>query len=431
MKKGLSLLLSLVLVLGLLAACTSGGTKAGEGGDKPPASNGKVELVFWSLFSGGDGDFMQQMIDSFNKDNPNIQVKNVMLEWGEYYTKLITGVSSGNGPDIGVSHTSKLPELIKQGVVTELDAPAKLSNLDWSSFNQNIMNATMLNGKHYAVPIDTHPFIFFYNKALLKQAGLLDDKGKPIMTQSAQGFVDFAVKLKSSLQSNQMAFAFPSKGDDPYRLWWALYTQLGGKDVIADDLKTPSIDMAKAVQAANYIKDLYHKQQVIPLNLENFTKSFQAGNAGFFMSGVWNTGTMEQTNGLDFGVMPIPKFFDKQATWGDSHTLILPIQKKEDQAKQKAAITFMNYIADHGQIWAKAGHIPAKSKIVDDPEFKKLPYRSDYVAVADTVSFNKPSAYNWAVKTVVIRNLDTIWNNSVPTEDAFKKMIEEMKTVIK
>ncbi|MDF2961928.1 MAG: transporter substrate-binding protein [Paenibacillus sp.] len=430
MKKGLSLLLSLILVISLLAACTSG-TKTAEGDNKPPSSNEKVELVFWSLFSGGDGDFMQQMIDSFNKDNPNIQIKNVKLEWGEYYTKLITGVSSGNGPDIGVSHTSKLPELIKQGVVSELDPVAKVTNLDWSTFNQNILSATMLNGKHYAIPIDTHPFIFFYNKTMLKQAGLLDDKGKPIMTQSAQGFVDFAVKLKISLQNNQMAFAFPSKGDDPYRLWWALYHQLGGKDVMADDLKTPSIDMAKAVQAANYIKDLYHKQQVIPLNLENFTKSFQAGNAGFFMSGVWNTGTMEQTNGLEFGVMPIPKFFDKQATWGDSHTLILPIQKKPDQNRQKAALAFMNYIADHGHVWAKAGHIPAKAKIVDDAEFKKLPYRSDYVSVADTVAFNKPSAYNWALKTVIIRNLDTIWNNSVPTEDAFKKMLEEMKAVIK
>ncbi|NOU96310.1 extracellular solute-binding protein [Paenibacillus sp. LMG 31456] len=423
MKKGLSLLLSLVLVFSLLAACS---TPA----DTKPA-NEKVELTFWSLFSGGDGDFMQQMIDSFNKENPNIQVKNVMLEWAEYYTKLITGVSSGNGPDIGVSHTSKLPELVKQGVVNDLDSVAKVENLDWNKFNQNILSATILNKKHYAVPIDTHPFIFFYNKKLLKQAGLLDDKGKPTIEQTAQGFVDFVVKLKSSMQNNQMAFAFPSKGDDPYRLWWALYHQLGGKDVMADDLKTPSIDMDKAVKAANYMKDLYHKQQVIPLNLESGAKTFQAGNAGIFMGGVWNTGTFEQTNGLEFGAMTIPKFYDKLATWGDSHTLILPVQKKQDPIKQKAALAFMNFIAEHGQIWAKAGHIPAKAKIVDDPEFKKLPYRSDYVSVADSVAFNKPTPYNWPVKTVVIRNLDTIWNNSVPAEEAFKKMQEEMKTVIK
>lgn len=244
LKKGLSLLLSLVLAFSLLAACSSG-TKSAEGDKKPASSNQKVELVFWSLFSGGDGDFMQQMIDGFNKENPNTQVKNVKLEWAEYYTKLITGVSSGNGPDIGVSHTSKLPELIKQGVVNELDPIAKTENLDWNLFNQNILNSTVVNGKHYAIPIDTHPFIMFYNKKLLKQAGLLDDKGKPVMEQSAEGFVSFAVKLKASLQNNQMAFAFPSKGDDPYRLWWSLYHQLGGKDVIADDLKTPSIDMDK------------------------------------------------------------------------------------------------------------------------------------------------------------------------------------------
>ncbi len=46
-------------------------------------------------------------------------------------------------------------------------------------------------------------------------------------------------------------------------------------------------------------------------------------------------------------------------------------EKNRMRINKKAALAFMKYVADHGEIWAKAGHIPAKAKIVDDPEFKK------------------------------------------------------------
>ena len=35
------------------------------------------------------------------------------------------------------------------------------------------------DGKQYAVPLDIHSIILYYNKDLLKKAGLLGDDGKP------------------------------------------------------------------------------------------------------------------------------------------------------------------------------------------------------------------------------------------------------------
>ena len=161
---------------------------------------------------------------------------------------------------------------------------------------------------------------------------------------------------EEKLPNNITPFALSPNNDDPFRLWWALYTQLGGNDVISDDLSKAQVDEAKAVQAAKYIQDLY-LQKYIKENDPDFYKNFQSGTAAIMMTGVWATGTWEGTEGLDFGAMPIPQLFDQPGTWGDSHTIILPVPKKEDQAKREAAITFANWIADNGQIWAKAGHI--------------------------------------------------------------------------
>ncbi|MCC3377326.1 ABC transporter substrate-binding protein [Cohnella sp. REN36] len=404
------------------SASASASSPAAGGVTDDPTGGEKVTLSFWTLFSGGDGDNMQAMIDQFNKTHPNIQVKNTKLEWGEYYTKLITAVGNGNGPDVGISHTSRLPDLIDQGVVSELDEVASATGVDWNTFNQNLLNATVVDGVHYAVPIDTHPFIMYYNKKLLKDAGLLGDDGKPVMEQSADGFVNFLAQLKEKLPSSVTPFALSNSNDDPYRLWWALYSQLGGNDVVADDLKTAALDADKGAKAAQYIQDLFTKGY-IKKNDPDFYKNFQSGTAAIMMTGVWATGTWESTKGLDFGAMPIPKIYDQEATWGDSHTIILPVTKKEDETKRKAAIVFANYLADNGAIWAKAGHIPSKPSVIESAEFKALPNRSDYASVAGTVKFSKPSTKNWQLRdNVSFKFLNEVWAAKMTPADAMAKM---------
>lgn len=428
MNKRLVFMLVLLLSASfVLSAC--GGNRAG--GNDTSGEGGKVELTFWTLFSGGDGDNMQAMIDTFNKEHPDIQVKNTKLEWGEYYTKLITAVGNGNGPDIGISHISRLPDLIDQGVVSELDDVADAAGVDWSTFNPNILEASVVNDAHYAVPIDTHPFIMYYNKKLLSDAGLLGDDGKPAFESSPDGFVTFLTKLKEQLPQKATPFALSNTNDDPFRLWWALYSQLGGNDVVADDLSTAQVDTDKAVEAAGYIQDLFHKHKVIKLNDPDFYKNFQSGTAAIMMTGVWATGTWEATEGLDFGAMPIPTLFGQAATWGDAHTVILPITKKEDPARRQAALTFANWLADNGQVWAKAGHIPSKPSVFEHPDFQALPHRSDYVSVASTVKFNKPSTKNWQIRDLAMfKYLNEIWANKMSPEDGISKLTDEVQKVL-
>ncbi|MET3942332.1 multiple sugar transport system substrate-binding protein [Paenibacillus sp. PvP094] len=411
----LTLLLSVSMVL---SACS--GNSGGADGDA--ASQGKVSLSFWTLFDGGDGANMQALVDEFNKTHPDIEVKNTKLAWGEYYTKLVTAVGNGNGPDIGISHSSRLPDLIDQGVVTELDTPATDAGVDWNSYNQNLLSAVTVDDQHYAVPIDTHAFIMFYNKKLLKEAGLLGEDGKPVLEQSADGFVSFLKTLKEKLPAKVTPFALSNNNDDPFRLWWSLYSQLGGNDVISDDLKSAAIDKEKGIQAADYIQKLY-TEGYIKKNDPDFYKNFQSGTAAITMTGVWTTGTWESTKDFEFGAMPIPKFYDQEATWGDSHTIILPLTQDEDEAKRKAAMIFADWVADNGQVWAKAGHIPSKPSVLEKQEFKDMPYRSDYSEVASVVKFSKKSTKTAQIREeVAFKFLNEVWVNKMTPADAMNNM---------
>ncbi|WP_458126949.1 ABC transporter substrate-binding protein [Paenibacillus sp. Z3-2] len=417
-RMGLLALTILLLLSMVLSACNGSDSGAGEG----DSGDGKVTLSFWTLFDGGDGANMQTLVDEFNKSHPDIVVKNTKLAWGEYYTKLITAVGNGNGPDIGISHSSRLPDLIDQGVVTELDTPATDADVDWNSYNQNLLDAVTVDGQHYAVPIDTHAFIMFYNKKLLKEAGLLGKDGKPVLEQSADGFVSFLKTLKEKLPAKATPFALSNNNDDPFRLWWSLYTQLGGNDVVSDDLKSAAIDKEKGIQAADYIQKLY-TEGYIKKNDPDFYKNFQSGTAAITMTGVWTTGTWESTKDFEFGAMPIPKFYNQEATWGDSHTIVLPLTQDEDETKRKAAMIFADWVADNGQVWAKAGHIPSKPSVLEKQEFKDMPYRSDYSEVASVVKFSKQSTKTAQIREeVAFKFLNEVWVNKMTPSDAMNNM---------
>ncbi|MGG4480526.1 ABC transporter substrate-binding protein [Paenibacillus illinoisensis] len=420
MKRRVGLLaLTLLLSVSMILSACSGNS---GGADDDAASDGKVSLSFWTLFDGGDGANMQALVDEFNKTHPDIEVKNTKLAWGEYYTKLVTAVGNGNGPDIGISHSSRLPDLIDQGVVTELDTPAADAGVDWNSYNQNLLSAVTVDDQHFAVPIDTHAFIMFYNKKLLKEAGLLGEDGKPVLEQSADGFVSFLKTLKEKLPAKVTPFALSNNNDDPFRLWWSLYSQLGGNDVISDDLKSAAIDKEKGIQAADYIQKLY-TEGYIKKNDPDFYKNFQSGTAAMTMTGVWTTGTWESTKDFEFGAMPIPKFYDQEATWGDSHTIILPLTQDEDEAKRKAAMIFADWVADNGQVWAKAGHIPSKPSVLEKQEFKDMPYRSDYSEVASVVKFSKKSTKTAQIREeVAFKFLNEVWVNKMTPADAMNNM---------
>lgn len=105
---------------------------------------GEHELIFWSLFSGGDGDWMDKIINDYNATNPEYKIVPVKLVWADYYTKLMTAVAAGKGPDIGVSHVSKLPELVANGAVQSFE-----TNLDWSEYTEGARNTVTFDGEVY------------------------------------------------------------------------------------------------------------------------------------------------------------------------------------------------------------------------------------------------------------------------------------------
>jgi multiple sugar transport system substrate-binding protein len=451
MKKFLLTTLMLLAVTGLLfVGCRRQG-EASQGGapqsvDTAPAvsvnEDGTVnnpeevvvdpnKLVFWSLFAGGDGAWMDRIISDYNATNPARQVQAVMLVWADYYTKFGTAVAARRGPDIGVSHTSRLPELVEQGMVIAVDDYAAKAGLNWNDFAPAMVDAITFDGKKYAIPLDTHAEILYINLDKIKAAGIPLTNNQLSIANAAE-FKTIMDKIKPTLQPGESVISLPQQGDDPYRAWWAAYFQMGGTPLVNDAGTQVTLDQAIAIQAADAVKSLWTGGYILP-GIEDHQRFFQDGHSALSFGGTWATGVFSETQGLNFTAQPYPRLYGtNDACWADAHVFTLPAKQSRNAADTQAAIDFAFWAASKGgATWAQSGQIPSHIPVQSSPAFTALPYRAGYARAASTAVLPSKNVNFGALRDAIMQNLNTIWTDQKTSTQAVQDIISEMNEIIK
>ncbi|CAJ1316008.1 ABC transporter substrate-binding protein [Paenibacillus nuruki] len=368
-----------------------------------------ISISFWTPFSGGDISFMNELVQRYNRENTDhivVTMKNNKSD--DYYTKLSTAIVTEEAPDVAIVHASMFAQYIPAGFIQNIDKFAAKAQVHFTDFNPSILARTMVNEQHYAIPLDTHFSILYYNKKWLAKAGLYQN-GKVQMQPGEQGFVDFLQKLQQHIPQDVAPLAVPNVRIDSLWLWWSLYAQIdGGGQLYTSDGTRASVNMPAAKKSLELVTSLYD-QQLIPPNINDASNEFAQGKAALLFLGVWSIGSFEKVPDLDFGVMPFPQIYDHAGSWGDAHTLAFPTHHEQDPQKVLAAIKFANWLARHGAIWGEAGHVPAVQAEALSPAYLSLPFRKEYVAEANHVEYFPSHPKQIMMSDALINELEKIW----------------------
>lgn len=374
-------------------------------------AEGPVDLKFWSLFTGGDGEFFDAMIDAFNASQDKIVATNDMVKFSDYYTKLTTALAAKTAPDVVVVHQANLLKYVEDGALFPLND--YLTEEITDDFFSAPLEACRFDGSLYALPLDVHPIVMYYNKDILEKAGITE------LPQTAEDIVKDCLLIKEKTDKTPIAIDNTTgtyKAFTLTRLFFSMMYQQGGSFLNEDRTKV-AFNNEMGEKALSWMQDLVHKYGVNPneLDYDAAMNMFKLGEVGFYFNGVWATGTLEQTEGLRFGACPLPPIMGGNAAWAGSHTLAVPVQKQQDPKKVQAAIEFINWMTSHGEMWAKAGHIPTRKSVQAKDEFKALPYRADY-AGASAFALETPRSAAWEevyqtssdlLENAVRKNIDT------------------------
>jgi multiple sugar transport system substrate-binding protein len=359
----------------------------------------QVEVRMWTLLSGGDGARMRALVDDFNASQHEVRVVSTTLKWGEpFYTKLITASVAGAGPDLATVHLSRITNLAGGGVlrpITERELQA--AGLDGADFFPRQWEKSRYNGVTYAVPLDLHPLVLYYNKTLAGKAGLLDAVGalKPIegvaaLTQAFRAVKESSGRSGMTMESSQSSYAV-------WRLWLSMLAQRQVPIIANGRFAYGRAGEETLAQISAWFAHGYAQPG---LDYPASTSQFMGGGAGFMINGVWEVPELvsaqaQGTLGFEYGIVPLPRMYNDASAWADSHGFALPSNEGNpvSEPKARAVLKFVAYVSKHSMGWAQGGHIPAYRPVAESLQARSLMPNAMYAAAAQNVVYDPDGWY--------------------------------------
>jgi multiple sugar transport system substrate-binding protein len=303
--------------------------------------------------------------------------------------------AGGRAPDVAILHMSRLPAYAPPGLLDpfDLDLLAE-TGVRPADFLPAIWESGKHDGRVYAVPLDTHPFVMYYNVDVCREAGLLDAGGRLRTLTGPDQIIDAFLAAKRVTGAHGVSVeTFGPGAVSPWRLFWTLYRQLDGE--LRLDQPRLVIDDAKALRALEFMERLAATgAAVTEVDYQGSVALFANGKAGFHWNGGWEV-TSFLTTKTPFSMTRFPSVWGGSAVAeADAHVFVLPHRRDRDGDAERAAYRFIATLLKDSVTWAKGGHIPAYQPVAESAEYLALEPQSFYRSVADEVELDPPAWFS-------------------------------------
>lgn len=364
-----------------------------------------VKLTFWNYWDGKNGEVIQQLVDRWNSDHPDVQVENVFIGFGDLLPKLQAAASGGDAPDVAAGDLTWMPKLAKSGAIVPLNDLAAGAGIDLTAFYPALVAASTFDGKTYGLPVSTNNLELFYNKELFTKAGLDPDK-PPTTWDELRQYSKQCAAAGDGISGMEL-YTEPGEG-----LTWQfqVYLWQAGGQFLTADLSKAAFNSPAGKQALQFWVDLLQTDKSAPLAPWG---QFGQGTACMAMDGSWMVGGMAADPPFDFGTapMPIPAGGAPATNMGGEQLVVFA----KDAAKQQAAARFLAYLtsADTQRTWdQQTGFMPVTAAGATDP------------AYLDWVKANLPQLLPFVEHQKDARNRPPV-TNYPEISDAFSRELEK------
>lgn len=424
-------------LLGSAAAAAGLATGALAGCSNSSGSSGTTDVQLWHLFTGGDGGVFQSMMADVPKDYPDIHIDPIVLTWGgPYYTKLAMASVGGRPPDIAVMHATRVFGYAPGGLLEPWDVNRLAEyGISRETISPVLWDNCLVNDELYAVPLDFHPTVLFFNTEICDAAGVLDGDGKLTGLDAGDGgdaFLSMLSDVTDSLGSQALSFGYTGDGAQMSRVFWTLYNQTGatceltpGKDLV--------FDHAKGVQVIDFVQSMLNGE--LALKNQDYgaaVSAFSTQRSGLIISGEWESVPMHDA-GIPFDGTVFPQIFEKPATYGDSHTFVLPKQDNLDEARREASYEIVASMLGNSLKWAGGGHIPALTEVTDSADYKELVPQAHYAAATEQAIYEPKAWFTGSGSDFQARlgeALEPAFLGNRSADDAISALEERMTTFL-
>ena len=359
---------------------------------EPAASAGPVELVVTTTFAGEDTNAQnyKDAVKDWEAKTGNSIVDTSATADETFKARVATDFETGSEPDVlfffnGADSNS----FIEAGKVVPIDE-IRAEYPDYASnMNEDLIAASLVDGKKYAVPANGFWEAMFVNTEILEAAGVAMPGANYTMDQ----FKADCEKIKAAGYAPIAA----ALGNIPH-YWWefAIFNNQSPATHLEIPENAGDENGQAWVQGMNDIKELYElgyfPENTLSATDDETFAMFTEGKAAFLIDGSWKVGgivgacqsdpndpaTLDSAKLDKFDVTFVPGKGDRKATdliGGLSSGYFITRKAWDDPAKRAAAVSFVEYLTSDEQVPKFAQHGASALKNapeVDSSQFNSL-----------------------------------------------------------
>jgi multiple sugar transport system substrate-binding protein len=387
------------------------GCAAGTGGDDsaslklwlPPLGDGAA---------GNDPATWDPILADFEKEY-DVDVSVTIVPWASYEEKYLTGISSGDGPDVGYMYTEMMGDYINQGAIAPFDDYLT----DEATSDLLYLDQGQLEGKQYAMPyVVGGARAIWVNNAILKTAGVQE------LPATWDDFSSASTKIAAAgLIPTVQPWGSPDRGmlnSSFIPLLW----QAGGELFSEDGTKT-AFNSKEGVAAATFLLDLIEDgnmpANVTGVNTEDAQQQFLDGDVAFFNGSDVMLSMVEEAE-IDYSVI-YSLAEKKQGTFVASDALVL-LDACEDKQLCTDLVTYLQSGKQMEQVHEFAEYPPIGADEEADEDNPFTPLYSEQADILHTLPIVAGGA---AVYNSLYTNLQQMMSGQKTPEEAMRDAAAE------
>ncbi|MBN9039029.1 MAG: ABC transporter substrate-binding protein [Rhizobiales bacterium] len=359
----------------------------------------EISFYYYSV-SPNNAKAVEDLIAAFEKENPDIKVKGSNKDYRTLNAEIKTALVAGNPPDVGQILTQSISDMVLNARAIPLEKSP--DGAKWMErFYPSFRTLGQFKGQNYLLPFTHGVALMYYNKSLMKEAGLSPDSPPANWDE----LVKQAQQIKDKT-GKEGVFAFGTDND------WNTQTILiaGGANILSPEGDRFTFADEKGIAALQTWQDLSKKYGLMPsITTRQALAAFNAGQLGFYIyTSAQLVGIVNNAKGnFDVGVAAVPRFGSEPLKLPNSGSGLMVFS--QDPERQKNAFKFLESLSrpeNSIKMSLDSGYMPVTMDPMSDPRITdfvaKVP---QYSVMLDQMKVVVPKPQYPGDRAVDIQNL--------------------------
>lgn len=357
---------------------------------------------------------VEQMIEQFEAQHPDIEVELESVGWGDAYQKITTDMLANNAADVMYVGARWIPAFAALGGIQQLDGHVTDEKL--SLFPSSLIEGQRFDDSLYALPVAFSTKVLYYRTDLIQSPPTTWEE----LLSEAQRVTD----------SDTFGIGIPGAAHvGTVQQFQNFLHQAGGS--FFDDEGRVSLETPEAAKALEFYTDLYLEHEVTPnpieFNREELPTLFGEGRLAMLMNGPWARtimGLEPDNDEYPYATAVLPC---DERCGGILGADSLVIASNTDNTQ--AAYTFIDYLTSfepHTQRILASGLTPMLEGQAELEEFQ-TPFWQPFIEMVD-IGFPEAQPLAWEPFEQIINDMiQSVFLGDLSVDDALSRAAAQIR----